>query len=125
MASAKSIGRLYAPVKMDNLSNSIKPDRAPVKCSNFPHLEMDVPAEPSMHDLFARSLAQPLHRRFLSPRRSRNDSPALMGTIVPANVPGDRADFAALAAQDRFRALLAKHPRRGAADAQPWAAIQL
>jgi hypothetical protein len=112
MAKASSIARLHT---VNNLSANADAEPDPVTQSEAP----------SLFDLYQQSLAQPLHRRFLTPRRSRNDSPALMSSM-PQGVPVDQSDaFAALAAQDRFRALLAKHPRRCADDAQPWAAIQL
>jgi hypothetical protein len=72
------------------------PERAPVKTANLADLQ---PEAPTLLELAERSWAQPLHRRFLSPRRSRNDSPALMNS-VPPSVPADRSDaFARLAAR--------------------------
>ena len=110
MADMKLISKLFAT--------------EPVKYPTVGNLGATAPAEPSMHELFARSLAQPLHRRFLTPRRSRHDSPALMSS-VPPGVPVDRnGAFADLAARDRaFRRVARgsgpRHVERGAEPAPP------
>jgi hypothetical protein len=116
MAQANTIGRLHEQGKLPKFGNSIKPQSEPVKT--------DILSD-SQPDLLAMQIAAwqyPARRRF-GPQ-GRLAAPPMMNSVMPTNLPTDRADFAALAAQDRFRALLAKHPRRGA-DAQPWAAIQL
>ena len=86
MASMQTISKLHQQA----------PERAPVKTANLADLQ---PEAPTLLELAERTWAQPLHRRFHSPRRSRNDSPALMNS-VPPSVPADRSDaFARLAAR--------------------------
>jgi hypothetical protein len=98
MASSVSISRLHAAA-------NVSP--APVKCSNFEHSQADVSAEPTMHELFARSLAMPLRRRFgrMGPE-TRFSAPALRSAVAPTSVPGDRADFASLAQRDHATAVM-------------------
>jgi hypothetical protein len=110
MASSVSISRLHA---VNNLSPQGDAKPTPVTQTEAP----------SLLELAERSWAMPLRKHFGSGRRL--DAPPMMSAMHPPVVPEGRNSFAALAAQDRFRALLAKHPRRGADDAQPWAAIQL
>ena len=75
------------------------PERAPVKTANLADLRPE--AAPTLLELAERSWAQPLHRRFLSPRRSRNDSPAPWRTACCRAFRRDRSDaFARLAARD-------------------------
>ena len=61
MASMQTISNLHQQA----------PERAPVKTDNLADLQ---PEAPTLLELAERSWAQPLHRRFHSPRRSRNDS---------------------------------------------------
>jgi hypothetical protein len=91
MASSVSISRLHAAA-------NVSP--APVKLTNFGSSQADVPTEPSMHELFARSLAMPLRRRFGSPRGALS-SPALLSTMSAPTAVDRNGAFAALAMRDR------------------------
>jgi hypothetical protein len=123
MASAVSITRLHAQGKMDNLSNSTEPQTEPVKLPQCGNSQADVP-EPSLLDMQNMFWQQPARRRFGS--SGRIAAPPMMNGITPTVVPTGRNSFAALAAQDRFRALAAKHVERGAEpQPQPWMRIQL
>ena len=110
---------------MDNLSNSTEPQTEPVKLPKFGSSQPNVAAEPSLLDLQNMFWQQPVRRRFGSSGRIAAP-PMMNGGIAPTVVPEDRNSFAALAAQDRFRALAAKHVARGAEpQPQPWMRIQL
>jgi hypothetical protein len=121
MANMQTISRLFATA----------PQPAPVKLPHCGNSQADVPAEPSMHELFARSLAQPLHRRFLTPRRSRNDAPAMMSPIGDTSIPAGRSfsDVAMRESVTQMRETLARRYSqrpRGAAGHQQWPmAIQI
>jgi hypothetical protein len=101
MASMKSIGRLYAQVKTDNLADLIKPDCAQVKTANFANLERSLPVR-------SRFKVSPPEPEAYTLDRSE------ILSMVNANVPPDRTGaFAELAARDRAQSYLEQRVRRG------------
>ena len=101
MASAKTIGRLYADVKNVNLTDSIKPQAEQVKTANLSDSLLD--REPSM---FTRTTGG------LAPSRGRFGAPAIMGAMHPS-APVDRGGhLRAMAAQGRMRTFVRRQARR-------------
>jgi hypothetical protein len=91
MASANTIRRLHAAAPQT--------ERAPVKLPNLGNLEIDV-SEPSMLELFHRSLTARARHFALPTGEERFGSPALMNSVMPIGIPAGRATFSDVAARE-------------------------
>ena len=106
MASARSLSRLYPPVKNDNLSHL----EEPVKCPNFGQSDPEV----SMLDMQRAAWSQPVRGRFGRGFESAAVAPPdLMSAMAPDTSPDHAGRFRALAAQDRAAHLLRRLAVRG------------
>ncbi len=123
MAQAKSIGRLYQGPHEMGASETPEAKSPP---------GFEAKTEPSMLDLYTRSLMVPVRRRFGSPRGALT-APAIQSTVHPAAAVDRNSAFADLAARDRaavaMRAAVGRWQERQAergAGHQPWPmAIQI
>jgi hypothetical protein len=118
MARSETIGRLYAREDA-NFANSPQP----VKLVNLTDSQA---AEPSLLDLYQRSLLRRVSRFSLGRDVSRFDGhPELMSSMQPA-APLDRSgDFRALAAEQHFQQLARARFGRGRRDGAVSPRIQL